>query len=464
MSFPEGFVWGAATASCQIEGAAHIDGKGLSIWDVFCRNPGRISDGSSPEGSAHHYHLFREDVELMAGLGIQAYRFSISWPRILPDGTGEVNERGIRFYEELVDALLAKNIQPWITLFHWDYPQALLDKGGWLNDESSNWFADYVRVIVDRLSNRVCHWITINEPQVFIEYGHQTAKHAPGWKLSFPEILRVCHNTLLAHGKAVRTIRERARKTPVIGVAPVGIIGVPVTDSENDIAAARRATFGINRGSCWNNIWFGDPMVFGNYPPEGLSLFGDLMPSFPPSDLQVIKQPLDFFGTNIYTADLMRAGEDKGEVTSSPGESFERVHPHSGCPITAMDWPVIPESLYWGPRFLHERYKLPLVITENGMASHDWPCLDGKVHDSFRIDYTSRYLQQLRRACDEGIPCLGYFHWSLMDNFEWGFGYSRRFGLIFIDFQTQKRILKDSSAWYQETIRSHGNCLGRQKI
>lgn len=445
-TFPEGFIWGAATASCQIEGAAHADGKGLSIWDSFCQKAAVIADSSSPERAANHYNLFREDVALMQQIGIRAYRFSISWPRVMPTGTGEVNEAGLRFYEDLVDCLLSHNIQPWVTLFHWDYPQALQEQGGWLNPQSSDWFANYVRLIVGRLSDRVTHWITINEPQVFIEYGHKDGFHAPGLQLGFSDILQVCHNSLLAHGKAVKVIREHSKKTAIIGVAPVGIIGVPYEETNLNIEAARRATFAIKPGSCWNNIWFGDPMVFGHYPEEGLRLYGDLMPAFPASDMELIKQPLDFYGTNIYTADVIQATEHQAKVVAPP----------VGVPRTAMDWPVVPEALYWGPRFLYERYKLPVVITENGMASHDWPCRDGRVHDSYRIDYTGRYLDQLRRACSEGIICSGYFHWSLLDNFEWAFGYSRRFGLIYVDYQTQKRQLKDSAGWYAGVIKSNG--------
>ncbi|MBU1105068.1 MAG: beta-glucosidase [Candidatus Riflebacteria bacterium] len=457
MKFPEGFIWGAATASCQIEGAAQADGKGPSIWDSFCKKPGVIADASTPEHAGDHYNLFRDDVALMKQIGIQAYRFSISWPRVLPDGTGRVNEAGISFYENLVDSLLCHNIQPWVTLFHWDYPQALYDRGGWLNEQSSDWFESYVRLIVDRLSDRVTHWITLNEPQVYIEYGHKTGIHAPGLNLAFTDILKICHNSLLAHGKAVKTIREHAKKTPIIGVAPVGIIGVPLQENPENIDAARSTTFGIKPDSCWNNIWFGDPMVLGHYPEDGLRLYGDLMPDFPASDLELIKQPLDFYGTNIYTADLIKAEKHDSWALPNPPQV---VNPPAGMPRSAMDWPVVPESLYWGTRFLYERYKLPVVITENGMASHDWPCLDGQVHDSYRIDYTTRYLNQIRRACREGIACPGYFHWSLLDNFEWAFGYSRRFGLIYIDYQTQKRILKDSALWYADVIKSNGAGLG----
>lgn len=458
--FPEGFVWGAATASCQIEGAAQVDGKGLSIWDSFCQKAAVIADASTPEHAADHYHLFRDDVALMQQIGIQAYRFSISWPRVLPTGTGPVNEAGMRFYEELVDCLLSHNIQPWVTLFHWDYPQALQEQGGWLNPQSSDWFANYVQLVVERLSDRVTHWITLNEPQVFIEHGHKDGIHAPGLRLDLSDLLQVCHNSLLAHGKAVKVIREHSKKAAQIGVAPVGIIGVPCEETRENIEAARCATFGIKPDSCWNNIWFGDPMILGHYPEEGLRIYGNQMLAFPASDLELIKQPIDFYGTNIYTADVIKAAAVETSATRGLRQSPEIVAPPVGVARTAMDWPVVPEALYWGPRFLYERYKLPVVITENGMASHDWPCRDGRVHDSYRIDYTTRYLAQLRRACSEGVACSGYFHWSLLDNFEWAFGYSRRFGLIYVDYATQKRLLKDSASWYAGVIKTNAASIG----
>jgi beta-glucosidase len=453
MKFPEGFIWGAATAALQIEGAAAADGKGQSIWDSFCEVPGVIADGSTPEQATDHYRLFAKDIELMAEMGIKAYRFSISWPRILPDGVGTINEAGLVFYEKLVDALLANGIEPWVTLFHWDYPQALIDKGGWLNAASSDWFNEYVKIVVKRLSNRVSHWITLNEPQVFIEFGHRTGIHAPGLKLEFAEVLQVCHNTLLAQGKAVESIRNIAIKKPVVGMAPAGIIGVPAHETEENIQAARLATFRIEKDSCWNNIWFADPAILGHYPEEGLKIYHDIMPDYSRADMEQICQPLDFIGTNIYTADLI--------VADNSEQKFKTLPFPPGYPVTAMDWPLVPESLYWGVRFFNERYQLPVVITENGMAGHDWLSLDQRVHDQYRIDYISRYLMQLSRACAEGYQCPGYFYWSLLDNFEWAFGYSRRFGLIYVDYSTFKRTMKDSARWYASLIRSGAALVGQ---
>jgi beta-glucosidase len=277
---------------------------------------------------------------------------------------------------------------------------------------------------------------------------------APGLKLGFSDTLRVCHNTLLAHGKAVETIREHAVRKPVIGVAPVGIIGVPVDETQESADAARRATFQINENSCWNNIWFGDPIVFGRYPEEGLKIYKDLMPDFPSSDLELISRPIDFYGTNIYTADLI--GSD---LDSSSNRGFITLPFSNEVSRTEMDWPVVPESLYWGVRFLHERYGLPLVITENGMAGPDRLSQDGKVHDQHRIEFLTSYLIQLSKASQEGFPCLGYFQWSLLDNFEWAFGYSKRFGLVHVDFQSMKRTPKDSAEWYAAVIASNGGSI-----
>lgn len=453
MIFPDGFTWGSATSSFQIEGAANAEGKGPSIWDTFCQSSKTIIDGSTAENGVNHYYRFHDDIGLMEKIGIQAYRFSISWPRVIPDGNGKINEAGIAFYEKLVDSLLSRNIEPWVTLFHWDYPQALYEKGGWLDDASPDWFENYVRLVVERLSDRVTHWITLNEPQVFIEYGYKSAQHAPGLQLPFSILLHICHNVLLAHGKGVRTIREHAKKKPIVGVAPVGIITVPADETHDNIQRARSATYGIRQDSCWNNIWFGDPMILGHYPEEGLSLYGNLMPPVSESDMELIRQPIDFYGTNIYTADLARGSEILSPASNNLPQGME---------FTQMGWPVIPESLYWGPKFLFERYGLPIVITENGMACHDTPGIDGQVHDQARIDFTSRYLQQLFRACKEGIPCRGYFHWSLLDNFEWAYGYSKRFGLAYVDFKTQERILKDSAIWYSKVINTNGACLGTE--
>jgi beta-glucosidase len=444
--FPENFTWGAATAAYQIEGAVGQDGAGESVWDFFCRFPGAIQDKSSGAVACDHYHHYRGDAALMKELGLQAYRFSICWPRVMPAGVGAVNAQGLDFYDRLVDALLEANVTPYVTLFHWDYPTELYFRGGWLNRESADWFADYTAVIVDRLSDRVRHWMTLNEPQCFIGLGHRTGYHAPGLTLDWPDVLRAGHHALLAHGKAVQVIRARSKQPAQVGFAPVGATCIPASDDPANIAAARTAMFSITSPDIWHNSWWFDPIFLGSYPEDGLQVFGNVVP-LRADDLTTISQPLDFLGLNIYQGRIIQAGAD-----DTPTEVSYPV----GVGRTLMHWPVTPEALYWGPRFYWERYKTPMLITENGCSVSDWVALDGGVHDPQRIDFTQRYLRELARACADGVDVRGYFHWSLMDNFEWAFGYTQRFGLVYVDYQTQQRIPKDSAHWYRTVIQSNG--------
>ena len=444
MAFSDDFVWGAAAASYQVEGGAYDDGKGLSVWDMLCRQPEAIWEGNTGDVSCDHYHRYKEDAGLMGEIGLKAYRLSICWPRVLPEGTGSVNKKGLDFYDRLVDALLENGVQPWVTLFHWDYPYRLFLRGGWLNPDSSDWFADYTQVIVDKLSDRVTHWMTLNEPQVFIDAGHRAGRHAPGLKLGFREVLTATHNSLLAHGKSAQVIRARAKSSPLIGAAPVGVTKIPASSSRADIDAARARMFSITAKDCNSNTWFADPMVLGRYPEDGLALFENEMPDIGKDDMKTICQPLDFYGVNIYRGDVISAS------------SSEPVLGADGPALTTMNWRITPEALYWGPKFLYERYQLPLVITENGMANMDWVHRDGKVHDPQRIDYLSRYLAELGRVSDDGVPVNGYMYWSIMDNFEWAEGYKQRFGLIYVDYGTGERTLKDSAYWYRDVIASNG--------
>jgi len=448
MSFPEGFVWGASAASYQVEGAASEDGKGPSVWDMMCRKEGAIWNGQSGEVACDHYHRYKEDVALMKEIGLRAYRLSISWPRVIPAGAGSVNLRGLEFYDRLVDELLAAGITPYVTVFHWDYPLELYYRGGWLNPESPDWFAEYTKVVVDRLSDRVTHWMTLNEPQCFVGLGHRDGVHAPGDKLAFREILRLAHHALLAHGRAVEVIRSCSKGEARVGYAPVGVVKIPASEDPQDIEAARAATFSITEPkNYWNNTWWMDPVILGRYPEDGLESFADDLPDIKADDLETMCQPLDFLGVNIYQGQKVRAGE---------GGRAEPVGLPTGYDITAFRWPVTPEALRWGPRFLFERYGLPIVITENGMSNVDWVSLDGRVHDPQRIDFTRRYLLQLAKAVEDGVDVRGYFHWSIMDNFEWAEGYRQRFGIIHVDYPTQKRTPKDSAYWYKEVIASNG--------
>lgn len=448
MSFRDDFVWGAATASYQIEGAAFEDGKGPSVWDMLCRKPGAVFKGHTGDVACDHYHRYAEDVALMKTLGLKGYRLSLSWPRIMPHGEGAVNEKGLEFYDRLVDELLSQGIQPWVTLFHWDYPLALYRKGGWLNPDSPKWFADYTEVVVDRLSDRVTHWFTQNEPQCYIGLGHWTGIHAPGDKLRWAEILLAAHHSMLAHGLSVQVIRNHARKTPMIGAAPVGSVTAPATDSAEDIEAARTHMFSTTKRDPFQNAWWMDPILKGEYPADMLEAFKGEMPDITAEDLKTMNQPLDFFGMNTYSATIVKAGANGPEV----------VEGKVGEPMTAFRWTVNPQCMYWGPKFFFERYGLPIVVTENGMSSHDWVMLDGSVRDEHRVDFLHRHLLELKRAAQE-VPVHGYFQWSLLDNFEWAEGYKERFGIVHVDYETLKRTPKSSYYWYQGVIATNGNNL-----
>jgi beta-glucosidase len=448
MTFPKDFIWGAATSAYQFEGAAGDDGRGPSIWDEFCRRPGTVRQGASGATSCDHYYRYLQDVGLMQGLGLQAYRFSISWPRVLPSGMGQVNVAGLDFYDRLTDALLAAGITPYATLYHWDYPLALHRFGGWLHPESSDWFARYAEVIVDRLSDRIRHWITLNEPQIFVGMGYQDGSHAPGESLELSKILMIGHNVLLAHGKAVQAIRSRAKAKPAVGYAvAVSPVAVPATEAGADIQAAREVFFSASRPFSINNSWWTDPVVLGRYPQDGLRLFEKALPRIGGNDLATVCQPLDFLGLNVYFGELYRAGD---------GGAPERVPFAPDHEKTSFDWPVVPESLYWASKFYAERYGLPIIIAENGMAGADAVSPDGSVHDARRIDFFRRYLSQLKRAISEGMDVRGYFVWSLLDNFEWTEGYTQRFGIVYVDYPTQQRIVKDSATWYKEVIAANG--------
>lgn len=454
MSFSDEFTWGVASAAYQIEGGAAEGGRGASVWDTFSATKGKVFEGHTGEVACDSYHRYQEDVDLIAGLGANGYRFSISWSRLIPDGDGALNEAGFAYYDKLIDALLARGVEPWVTLYHWDLPQALQDKGGWLNPESPVWFERYTKAVIERYSDRVTHWFTLNEPAIFLGLGHNQGTHAPGLSLSRREVLLATHHALLAHGRAVQCIRAHAKKAPMVGFAPVGNLNTPKTESPQDIEAARKATFTVpDEGWTYNYSWYCDPVMLGHYPEQGLEFFGDDAPAFTDDDLKTMHQPLDMFGVNIYSAGIVEADED--------GQPVPLPNPR-GFPMTMFRWTINPSSLYWGPKFLSERYKLPVVITENGLASMDWVHADGKVHDAGRIDYLTRYLRQLRRACDEGVDVRGYFQWSIMDNFEWAEGYALRFGLVYLDYETLERIPKDSYHWYAKVIAGNGASIPGQ--
>ena len=443
MGFSNDFLWGAASAAYQIEGAWNEDGKGPSIWDAL--SDGHIVHGENGNTACDHYHRFREDVALMKQIGLKAYRFSISWSRIIP-AEGKINEKGIQFYRELTDELLNAGITPLCTLYHWDLPLWVHKKGGWLSDTVSDDFADYISVITEALSDRIQYWMTFNEGTSFIGEGYLHGTHAPyeyvpeGTEEEAEKVLRLSRNLLLAHGKAVRVIREKAVLPPQIGIATDSTLYLPETESGEDIQRAKKRTFADELNHYYLNWWM-DPIMKGTAHPR-------LRVMFTEEEMNLIHQPLDFLGWNCYLASNYNDGKDGKMETPWPG-----------IPRTNMGWAVTPDVLYWGVRFIYERYQIPVIISENGVAIIDFRMDDGFVHDPQRIQFMKWYLRGLKRAADEGYPVKGYMVWSIMDNLEWAHGFDKRFGLIYVDFRTQERVLKDSAYWYSDVIRKIGEDL-----
>lgn len=429
-TFPRGFIWGTATAAYQIEGAWDSDGKGPSIWDTFCHTPGKVQNGDVGDIACDHYHRLAEDFSLLKQIGVQAYRFSVSWPRVLPEGKGLVNWLGLDFYDRIVDALLALDIQPFITLYHWDLPQALQDIGGWANRDVAGYFADYAAVVVRRLGDRVNKWITINEPWVVAVNGNYSGEHAPGIR-DRKVALQVGHNLLLGHGLAMQTIRD-IQPTAEIGISlNLGPVD-PESDRPEDSEAAQQS---------WeqNAAWFLDPLFRACYPPEQFKRYGTDVPVIKPGDFSIIAQRMDFLGVQYYTRTVFNS---RGTVAKVPGSEY-----------TEMGWEIRAEALGRLLVQLDKEYHPPLIyITENGAAFDDHLTPEGHVHDTRRIKYLHDHLVEVRKAMRLGVQVRGYFVWSLLDNFEWAFGYSKRFGLIYVDYASQKRFMKDSAYWYARAV------------
>ena len=439
-SFPRGFIWGTATASYQVEGAVNEDGRGPSIWDTFSHTPGRVVNNANGDVANDHYHLYKGDVQLMKALGVKAYRFSIAWPRVFPNGDGQPNPKGLDFYNRLVDELLANGIQPFATLYHWDLPQSLQDRvGGWESRDTSKAFGDYAGYVAERLSDRVKHFFTINEFGAFVELGYRLGIHAPGLKLPAARFNQTRHHCVLGHGLAVQAIRAKAKSGTKVGLAENMTICVPVLETEQHIEAATRAARELNAP-------YMTVIQEGKYTDGYLASVGADAPKFTPEDLKIISSPLDFVGINIYTPTYVR-------FDSSPAGFAVVPHPKS-YPHMASTWLNIgPEALYWGPRHVANIWKVKeIYITENGCSSSDIPAADGLVYDTDRVMYLRNYLTQLQRATADGVPVKGYFLWSLMDNFEWADGYTNRFGLHYVDYASQKRTPKLSAGFYKEVI------------
>ena len=440
MKFPKDFVWGVSTAAYQIEGASGTDGAGICNWDVFCRKKGKVASGYTGDDGCDHYYHWQEDVELLKELGVGAYRFSINWARLIPQGIGEVNEKGVQFYNSIIDKCLEYGITPYITLFHFDYPQSLENMGGWKNPDSPYWMEYYADTVGKYFGDRVKNFITINEPQCFLPLGYESGYFPPGIKDSGDyELIPMAHHMLMGHGLSVRALHKYGCK---VGYAPCGDVAIPYTESEKDIEAARKCYFNCEADGWYHTIsWWSDPVIFGRYPD--IPQLVKYLPKGWEEDLKTISESIDFYCQNIY-------GGTYYEYDSKVEKGYRAHRKLTG--LTANKAAVVPEALYWGPKFLYERYKKPIFITENGMSGTDWVQLDGKVHDPQRCDYIERYLGKLSKAIEDGIDVRGYMHWSFMDNFEWASAMRERFGLVYVDYETKKRIPKDSFYTYKNII------------
>lgn len=437
--FPEGFIWGAATSSYQIEGAWDEDGKGESIWDRFCHTPGKIDNGDVGDVSANHYRYWQDDLQLMKEVGLQAYRFSISWPRILPNGTGEVNQKGLDFYSRLVDGLLEAGIEPFLTLYHWDLPQALQDRGGWPARGIVDAFENYTNIVSKSLGDRVKHWMTFNEPWVSAWMGHYNGEHAPGHQ-DLEEMLLAAHHLLLSHGRAVPVIRENV---------PDGEAGIVL--NLYPMYAASPSEPDRKLANLWDgmqNRWYLDPIAGRGYPQDVVEHFGHRMNFIQDGDMESIAEPIDFLGLNYYKRGLHRDAE-------AP-ENYPQTHLRSEW-VTDMDWEVTPKQLYDLLIRVQYDYKFPkLYITENGAAFSDTVMPDGTILDAERTEYLRLHFIQAAKAIQAGVNLAGYFVWSFLDNFEWARGYRMRFGIVHVDFDTLHRRLKHSALWYRDVIKQHG--------
>ncbi|WP_433324208.1 GH1 family beta-glucosidase [Spirillospora sp. CA-294931] len=452
VTFPPGFLWGAATAAYQIEGAARDDGRGPSVWDTFSRTPGKVADGHTGDVACDHYHRFRDDVGLMAELGLGVYRFSVAWPRVQPDGSGPANPRGLDFYDRLVDALLNAGIVPYATLYHWDLPQALEDRGGWTERDTAFRFADYAAVVRERLGDRVELWSTVNEPWVAAFLGYGSGVHAPG-RTSAHDAFRAAHHLLLAHGLSVRELRAggAARVSLTLNLAPVVGRGGGAGPAGPDTAAADLVDALLNRQ-------FLDPVLRGGYPEPVLAAAARLggLDHVRDGDAAVIAEPIDLLGVNYYNPTYVAAAPGTPADPAFPG-SEGVAFPPADPPLTAMGWPIVPDGLGEVLVRLSRDYPgVPLIITENGAAFEDERGPDGRVPDPCRIAYLDAHLRAAHAALASGADLRGYLVWSLMDNFEWAEGYGKRFGLVYVDYATQRRVLKDSARWFRDVISDNG--------
>ena len=444
IQFPSDFLWGCATSAYQIEGSPLADGAGPSVWHRFSHTPGRVQDGDTADVTCDHYRRWQSDVDLMHSLGLNSYRFSIAWGRVLPEGTGRINSAGLDFYERLVDRLLSRGIQPMVTLFHWDLPAALDDRGGWLNRDIAQWFAEYADVMFRRLDDRVKYWTTLNEPWVVADGGYMQGVLAPGHRNVF-EAPRAAHHLMMAHGAAVQAYRATGRNKIglVVNIEPK----YPASQSDADHAATRRAEAYMNRQ-------YLDPALLGSYPEELHEVFGEAWPKWPDADLQLIKQPLDYIGVNYYTRAVVRSDPNAWPLKATTVKQKQQTHMETG-------WEVYPQGLLDALLWIRDKYgNPPVYITENGACFFDPPQVPGPVlEDPLRVDYLRKHITAVHTAIQRGADVRGYFAWSLFDNFEWAFGFSKRFGIVHVNYETLERTLKTSAHFYSKVIASNGTAL-----
>lgn len=447
--FPSSFVWGAASSAFQIEGFSTADGGGASVWDTFCHTPDKVANNDTGDIACDAYHRYGEDIALASKIGLTAYRFSISWSRIDPLGDGNWNMSGLAYYQALVDCCISYNIEPYITLHHWELPQALEDQGGWLNLNTAKAFERYAAFIAEHFKGKVTHMITINEPQCIIKLGYGDGVHAPGKQLNQQDLFTCWKHLCLAHGFALRAIKI-CDPSIQVGIASTGRLCYPETPSSEDYEASREACFQLfDEDWVFTHSLLFDPVCLGHFPPCPHTRLEQLASDITPAEWQIIHAIPDFIAVNIYNGWSVRQGNDK---------TPEYVNRYTGYPSTALKWPVTERVMNEGIVHIYERYHLPIYISENGLSCNDKIYLDGQVHDMDRIDFLDRYISQLQLATNKA-DIRGYFHWSLTDNFEWHSGYSERFGLIYVDYPSQQRIPKDSAYWYQQVIASNGGTL-----
>lgn len=452
MAFPKGFIWGAASAAYQIEGAAAEGGRTPTIWDTFSHTPGKTFAGHTGDVACDAYHRWEEDIELLAQAGVRNYRFGVGWTRIFPTAEEKPNGEALAYYDAVVNGCLARGIEPWITLYHWDLPQYLEERGGWRSRETALAFGRFSSLLAEHFKERVKCYFTVNEPACIAGLGYGSGAHAPGLCLPKTEVFGCVCNILLAHGFAAEAVRA-ADPAAKVGIVTTGRLCWPGTDAKADVDAAEKATFAPLQGEGWTftHHLYLDPVVKGQWPEFADAALAAAAAAVPPEDMEQMHQVPDYIGLNIYHG-------TQAQADGSP-QGWRDVPEKPGCARTAMKWPVTPEVLEYGPLAIQHRYGLPILVTENGQSGNDRVYLDGKVHDADRVDFLHSYLLALKRGIARGSGVQGYFHWSLTDNYEWASGYDERFGLIYIDYATQKRIPKDSLEWYGNTARENGACL-----